>query len=330
MAPAVRKGASAAAGIATLWRGNMQQTISLEDAALLTAVVKGGGVAGAARSLGMPKSTVSRRLRALQDEVGVALVAWKEGAFRPTAAGVRFAERFAAVIEEAEEAHHSVATAAAPATGLIRILAPTALGPHLVGDLVAGFLVRNAEVQAEVELADNPPDTVEERFDVVLRLDDGAPDPSVLARRLGALVLVLCATPGFLAAHGTPARPADLARSRSVAHGEGLSAAAFVLRTGGVTTTALCPARLTVNHRTAVYRAVRAGLGIGALPLPLVRCDLDNGRLARVLPEAELEALPLCALVPSRRHLSPAVRAFLEHVTTTLDGLTEPLPARPS
>jgi len=306
----------------------MQQPISLEDAALVTAVVTGGGVAAAARSLGMPKSTVSRRLRALQEQVGVPLVVWQEGGFRPTEAGVRFAERFASVIEEAEEAHHSVADAAAPPTGSLRILAPAAMGPHLVGDLIASFLTRHAEVQAEVEIADRPPDSIDERFDVVLRLDDAAPDASVIARRLGSLTLVLCATPGFLAANGTPERPLDLARSRSVAHAEGISAAAFVLRTGGVTVTALCPARLTVNHRTAVYRAVLAGLGIGALPLPLVHGDLTSGRLVRVLPEAELEALQLCALVPSRRHLRPVVRALMEHVTSALQNLTDPLLAR--
>ncbi len=302
----------------------MQSPISLEDAALLTAVAEGGGVAAASRALGIPKSTVSRRLRALQEHVGVVLVTWNEGAFRPTEAGLRFAERFAAVIKEAEEAHQSMVDAAAPAKGLIRILAPAAMGPHLVGDLVASFLARHGEVQAEVELADSSPDTVEERFDIVLRLDAGAPDPSVIGRKLGALVLVLCATPGFLATSGTPERPSDLSRSRAIAHGEGLSAAEFVLTAEGVTTTVMCPAKLTVNNRTAVYKAVMAGLGIGALALPLVERDIKNGRLLRVLPTWELEELPVHALLPSRRHLRPVVRAFLEYVSGELAGADEP------
>jgi DNA-binding transcriptional LysR family regulator len=307
---------------------SMQQRISLEDAALLASVVTEGGLSAAARSLGMPKSTLSRRLRGLQDEIGVVLFSWQEGAFRPTEAGVQLSQRFAAVIEEAEEAHHSIADAAAKPTGAVRILAPASMGPQLVGDLVAGFLAKHAEVTAEVELVDAPPSTVEERFDVVLQLDASAPDPSVIARRLGGLELVLCASPGFLAAHGAPSRPEELSSLRAVAHGEELAAAAFVLKSGGETTTALCPARLTVNQLTAVHRAVLMGLGIGALPLPLVHADLQAGRLVRVLPEWELPLVPLCAQVPSRRHLRPVVRALLDHVSATLRELTDPAAGR--
>lgn len=303
----------------------MQSRISLEDAALLSALVTDGGVAAAARALGIPKSTASRRLRALQDQVGVQLVSSTGGALRPTEAGVRFAERFASVIEEAEEAHSSVADAAAPPKGSLRILAPAQIGPHFAGDLVSRFLAAHPDVEAAVELADREPATIEDRFDVVLRLSPAiAPDPTVIARKLGAVPLVLCATPGFLAAHGAPARPEDLARSRSVAHGEDIAAAAFTLRVDGVTTTTLCPARLTVNHRTAVARAVHAGLGIGALPLPLVQGAIASGRLVHVLPDAELEELPLFALVPSRRHLRPVVRAFLDHVSRSLRDTPDP------
>lgn len=305
----------------------MRQRISIEDASLFTAVVTEGSVAAAARSLGVPKSTATRRMRALQEDIGVPLFAMRDGALRPTEAGVRFAERFASVIEAAEEAHQSIAAAAARPKGAVRILSPTLLGPQFLGDLVAGFLARHAEVAAEVELSDHPPPTISDRIDVVLQLDAAAPDPSVIARRLGEVEQILCASPGFLVPHGTPAHPEDLARSRAVVHGEALSAASFALRVRGVSMTASCPARLTVNHATAAYRAVLAGLGIGALPLPLVRADLAEGRLLRVLPEAELQTLSLYALVPSRRHMRPVVRALLDHISLTLREQTPPTAA---
>lgn len=306
----------------------MHQHIVLEDAAFVAAVVKEGGVAAAARSLGLPKSTVSRRLRALQDHVRLPLFGVKDGALRPTEAGLRLAERFASVIHEAEDAHQSVSFAAAAPRGSIRLLAPTPMGPHFLGDLVASFLVRHPEVRAEVELTDRLPEIIDERFDVIFQLDTTAADLSMITRRLGSLEQILCAAPSFLAAQGTPRRPEDLAQSRAVVHGEGLTAASFELRVRQATTTVLCPARLTVNHATAVYRAVLAGLGIGALPLPLIRADLAQGRLVRVLPDAELAALPLVAVVPSRRHLSPVVRALLEHASTILSELTDPGEAR--
>lgn len=289
--------------------------MDLDEIRVFAKVVEAGSFIGASRELDMPKSTVSRKVSELEERLGARLLQRTTRKLSLTDVGRAFYEHAARAVSEAEEAELVVGRMQEVPRGLLRVTTPLNFG--YLGPIVASFLQRHPEVQVEVVCADRVMDLVQEGFDVAVRAGQLA-DSTLVARNLGALRNFLVASPAFLGRRGAPKQPQDLERFDCIAFGAGADRASWRLQRRGKTRVIEVKARLVVNDFDFLDEAARSGLGIAMLPS--FRCipHLRAGALERVLPEWCSLEVPLHAVYPSTRHLSPKVKAFLDHLREQL------------
>lgn len=281
----------------------------LNEIVLFGRVAQAGSFSGAARALGLPKSTVSRKVAALEERLGARLIQRTTRKLRLTDAGRRFFERVQRIAVEVDEAEQAVTELQAAPRGLLRVTAP--LGFHMLGAVAAELLRRHRELQVELVNTDRVVDLVDEGFDVAVRAGALA-DSTLVARPLGVIKRVLVASPGYLQRRRAPRLPADLAAHECVVFGVGAAPGVWTLHAGDERVEVRVPARLTVNDFEIVGEAARAGLGIAWMPEYLVAGELRRGRLRRVLRDWCSTEVPLHAVYPTARQLSPKVLAFVE------------------
>lgn len=299
--------------------------MDLNEILVFAKVVEAGSFIGASRELEMPKSTVSRKVAELEERLDARLLQRTTRKLSLTDAGRTFYRYAARVVAEIEAAELAVARMQETPRGLLRVTAP--LNFRNLGPIVATFLERYPEVQLELVCSDRVIDLVDEGFDVAVRAGPLA-DSALIARRLGALESLIVASKAFLAEHGTPEQPRDLERFDCVVFGGGADRSSWRLEGDGASVTVEVKTRLVVNDFDLLGDAVVAGLGIAMLPLWRCAEALRAGTLVRVLPRWGPPKVPLHALYPSTRHLSPKVRAFLDHLAETMTpGPWEPGPA---
>lgn len=287
----------------------------LNEIAVFTRVVQAGSFTRAARELGMPKSTVSRKVSELEARLGAQLLRRTTRKLSLTDVGTAYYERCARIVAELDDADRTVTQMQDGPRGLLRVTAPLHFG--WVGGVVAEYLRVHPEVSVEVVCTDRVVDLVAEGFDVALRF--GAPsDTSLVARRLGALPRYLVAAPAYLARRGAPRAPADLAGHDVVASAGSRAGeppgARWVLHRGARRAEVRVAPRATANNLEVLHRVVLAGVGIGMLPAMRCEQDVREGRLARVLDEWSPVEVPLHIVYPGTRHLSPKVKVFLDLV----------------
>jgi DNA-binding transcriptional LysR family regulator len=257
--------------------------MDLNRAAIFVRVVDEGGFTAAARTLHLPKSSVSRAVSLLEEELGARLLQRSTRKIRLTEAGTTFYERASRGIAGVEEAAAAVGDLQASLRGPIRITAPGDAGVWLLAPLVSRFVELHPTVHLDVVLTQRVVDLVAEGVDFALRAGT-LRDSSLVARKLGRVEAGLYAAPSYLARRGTPGRVADLARHDCIL---------FRADRGRVTWTLNGPdheERVEVTGPVAgddfsfLHRIVLGGTGIGLLPSFLCRAAVDEGGLVRVLP----------------------------------------------
>jgi len=291
--------------------GQSGRATDLNELLIFARVVHASSFIGAARALGMPKSTVSRKVSELERRLGARLLQRTTRKLSLTDAGRAYYEHAVRVVAEVEAAELAVSRMQDVPRGVLRVTTPLNFG--FLGPIVASFLQRFAEVQVEVVCADRVVDLVDEGFDVAIRTGKLL-DSTSIARELGALKSFVVASPGFLKKHGTPKSPQELASFDCVVFATGAQRAGWSLQRDGHLLTVDVRPRIVVNDFRFIEEATTAGLGIALLPV--FRCiePLREKRLVRVLPEWCTVETPLHAVYPSTRHLTPKVKAFVEHV----------------
>lgn len=283
---------------------------SLDDVAIFERIVREGSFAAAATALGLGRATVTDRLQRLEARLGVRLIHRTTRAIRPTADGLAYYERVARPLAELAEAERALSHAAAVPQGLLRITCARLFGQAFLGPAVARWLAQWPGTRLSIDLTERRVDLVEEGFDLAIRLGS-LEDSSLVSRRLGEAGMVLAASPGYLRAHGIPASVDDLRQHVTIGVSRG-EPVAWPLRTGhGVTMVPLEP-RLQLNDLPMALDACAAGVGVALLPAFLAADSLRTGGLVEVLPRAAPPPLPIVALWPSRRQLSPSLRTFLD------------------
>jgi DNA-binding transcriptional LysR family regulator len=190
-----------------LQRKQQSETPDLEELQAFVAIAAQGSLTGAARRLGLPKSTVSRRLSRLEEKVGVALVHRTTRRLSLTESGLVYRERVAPALAALDEARSALREQHETPRGHLRVTAPFDLGLTTLAPLVGAFLQRWPETSVEVLLTERLLDLVEERIDLAVRAAASLPDSSLSARRLAGVSLVLVATPQHLARHRAPPSP---------------------------------------------------------------------------------------------------------------------------
>ncbi len=280
----------------------------LGDLDVFARVVAMKGMSAAGRELGLSPAVVSKRIRRLEERLGVRLLQRTTRQVALTEAGQGFYERVVAILASVEEAEGWAAQGSATVRGTLRVSAPTSFGRMHVAPHLKAFFDRHPGLGVELVLSDAFVDIVGEGFDVALRIADLS-DTSLVARRLAANHRVLCAAPANLERAGTPRTVAELTAHVLIAH----NATEWRLEGPDGPETVRVQGPLRTNSSEVVREAVLAGIGIALRSTWDVGPDIRAGRLVRVLPRyAGSTRVAVHAVFPSRRHLEPKVRAFID------------------
>ncbi|MGO4484693.1 LysR family transcriptional regulator [Rhizobium pisi] len=285
--------------------------LDLNDIAVFARVVEAGSFTAAARLLAMPKTTVSRRIAALEREVGVRLLQRTTRSLKLTDAGRLYYEESSQALRSLEQAKFRLAEARAEPAGTIRISAPVGFGGHFLSATIFDFLATYPKSRVELRLTDDRLNLIENGIDLAFRTGI-LEDSTLIARKLGSTHRILCASPDYLARCGAPDRPADLSRHDCVIAGPSAANAHWVLEGADRQETISVSGRFAANEMQAVMAAAIAGYGIAQLPYGVAEACIKDGRLHRVLDGYTTPAGGLHVVYPSSRHLSPLVKAFIE------------------
>lgn len=277
-------------------------------------VVESGGFSAAARTLNMPKSSVSRYISRLEDRLGVRLLHRTTRSLRPTDVGAAYYERAARIVQEIAEAEAAITNMQVVPRGTLRVSAPLTFGHLFMGKLVAGFLARHPEVSLDVDLSDRVVDIIDEGFDLAVRVGR-LRDSSLIARRLGGAERVMVASPDYLARHGTPRTPDDLKDHECLLYAYEATTASWRL-----SPEVMVPVRgrLTSNNGDVLAAAAAEGLGITLLPRFIASRALHEGTLVPILEDHVRGDGGVYAVYPHSRHLSAKVRAFVDHLVAEM------------
>jgi DNA-binding transcriptional LysR family regulator len=294
----------------------------LADLETFVAVADAGGVSGAARRLGLPKSIVSRRLTRLEHELNAQLLTRTTRGAALTEAGATFREHAARVVSELEAARDSLSPDG-ELRGLLRIAAPLSFGTSHLAPLIADFAIRHPLLQITSSYSNRIVDLVREGFDVAIRLG-WLPDSSLVARRIGPVTGRLVATPDYVAAHGAPASLDDLANHPALMQGTEI----WRVRDGDQIITLHPQGRFKADVGEALVSAVLAGLGIAMLPDFLIDEHITSGALITLLPQYPMPDAGLYVVRPPGDHPSRKVRVFTDMLVERLSAQCNAAPGK--
>jgi DNA-binding transcriptional LysR family regulator len=273
-------------------------------------VVEAESFSSAARRLGLPKSSVSMHVSRLEEWLGAQLLHRTTRRLALTEVGRAYYERCAQIVREVEEAELEAASSHAAPRGRLKVNAPMSFGHLHLAPAIADFVGRHPDVRVEATLDDRAVSAIEGGFDLTLRVAPPLADSSLIARRLAPNRLVVCAAPAYLARHGVPRRPADLARHNCLLYSNLGDAWRFTGREDAESVTVA--GSLRTNNGDALRAAALRGVGLVQLPTFIVGPDLARGALERVLGPYEDRSTAIWALYSPTRHLSAKVRAFID------------------
>jgi DNA-binding transcriptional LysR family regulator len=291
----------------------------LNDLNFFAAVVANGGFSAASRALGLPKSRISRRVAALEAQLGVRLLERSTRRFKVTEVGQDVYRHARAVLSEAEAITEVVARLTAEPQGLVRVSCPLGLDRLLAGYLPQ-FLAAHPKLRLQVLVTNRRVDVIDEGVDIAVRVREQLDtDADLQVKIIGRSGQVMVASPAFVATHGQPATPQELANFPTLGLSDriGLDRWALANAAGDYLEIAHEP-RLLASGFSILRQAAIDGVGIALLPEYACRELLDNGRLVRILPEWEAPDGLLHVVFTSRRGLLPGVRATIDFLSQVL------------
>lgn len=278
-------------------------------------IVAAGSMSAAARELELPLSVVSKRLAQLEKSVGLRLLQRTTRRQALTEDGAQLHARVLRILAEVEQAEGLLASSRSAVDGVLRLSAPTELGRQHIVPLVAEFQRSHPGLQIQLDLDDAVLDLLQSGHDLAIRFG-GVAEPQLAVRRLAPNFRVVCAAPSYLAQHGTPLHPAELAAHRCIVIGEGLRAEWHF--EGAARASVRVAAACTTNDGLAAHALALHGAGIVVKSIWDVGDDLLAGRLQRLLPGYSMPAAPLQAILPHSRKLPLRVRVFLDFLQDRL------------
>lgn len=280
-------------------------------------VVQAGSFTRAAETLGTQKATLSRTVSQLEARLGVRLLERTTRSLSLTEIGRELFERAVGILGAVEDAERLVQQIHAEPRGVLRLTCGVEFGMLAVSGWIDGYLAQYPDVSVEADFTGRLVDLVHEGFDLAIRIGP-LEDSRLAARRLGSLEYGLFASPAYLARRGTPATPQELAAHTLLVFSAGAHRGGWKLQRDGEEIRVDNAGRLRVNNSFAVRDAALSGLGIAQLPLRVARGAGDA--LVRVLPGWAPPAVPVHAVFPSNRFLTPKVRAFVDLAVSAFDA----------
>ncbi len=290
----------------------------LRDLALFVAVARSRSFSRAAAVVGVPTSTLSRRIAALEASLGLKLLARTTRIVELTEAGVIYLARCEAIVEAAREAHQHVRGLLDEPRGVLRLSVEAEIGPRLVAPVLAAYLERFPGMRLDLDLSPRRVDLVAEGFDLAIRLGV-LPDSTLTVRRLAGLSASLFAAPAYLERHGVPEHPAALAGHRRIHLLHKGDRGEWRLSDGAEHVEVAATDALCANNMTMIRHLARLGVGIAVVDALMARDDVDAGVLVPVLPGWTLAPVAISVVLPDRI-LPTKTRVFVDMLTAAISG----------
>jgi molybdate transport repressor ModE-like protein len=299
--------------------------LDLNDVALFVQVVRAGSIAAAARRIGMPANSASRRIQQLEQQLGLRLMQRSTRKLTLTDAGATFYARCADQVEALSEAAQELSEDGQVPSGKVRVAATADFFNIFRMELIVEFLAAHPKVRLEFVLSDERADLIEEGIDVAIRAGKVL-EPTLVARRVGAGRVTLVASPAYLGARGMPESVQALASHDCVTLPSSSGHTMWRLDGPEGASQTQVSGRFSANTAQAMLEAVLAGLGIGLLPAVITSPHVSTGRLIEVLPDHSVEGIEVYLVYLSRRQLPRAVSAFIEFIVAKMvgEGLVRP------
>ncbi|CAB3801445.1 HTH-type transcriptional regulator DmlR [Paraburkholderia caffeinitolerans] len=300
----------------------------LNDLYFFAQVVDHQGFAPAGRALGMPKSTLSRRIALLEEQLGVRLIQRSTRRFSVTEMGQRYYSHCKAMLIEAEAAQQAIDLNRSEPQGIVRLTCPVGILHARIGAMLGDFLAATPRVTVHLEATNRVVDVIGEGVDVAIRVrPPPLKDSDLVMKVLGERGWCLVASPALLHQHGVPGGPevpADLASLPSLDFGPAPGEHVWELDgpDGQVAAIHHTP-RFVTDDMLALKQAAAAGAGIVQLPLMVVSDELKRGTLVHIVPAWNPRSGIIHAVFPSRRGLLPSVRSLIDFLAQRFQEIDE-------
>lgn len=268
----------------------------LNDMALFVEVVKAKGFRSAADAMGVPNSTLSRRISALEKAIGLRLLHRTTRKIELTEAGQVYFERCKRIVDEARLAHEQLGEMLAQPSGVLRASLPVDFAVTYLAPLIAEFAGLYPGLTFDFDLTPRRVDLVSEPFDVAIRMGESE-SSQLIARKLASLTPYLYASPGYLERSGEPKKPADLERHECLSM---LKAGSWTLQDSKRTATVAVGGRFIANSVGMMRRLATLDMGLILMPEEVVADELASGKLRRVMPEWHGMPMPVYAITETR------------------------------
>lgn len=281
-------------------------------------LVTAGSFSAAAREMNVTTPAVSRRLSKMEARLGVRLLSRTTRQMSPTAEGALYLELARKILDDIEDMERLVGDSVTAAKGLLRVNATLGFGRLHIAPIISSFAKKYRDVQVQLQLTVNPPPLTDDSYDVCIRFGE-PPDARVIARKIANNRRLICASPAYLKAHGTPAKPQDLAAHNCIEIRQGGDAyGIWHFRSGNKQETVKVQGTLSSNDGEIAVNWAVAGHGV------LMRAEWDimkylkSGRLRQLLENWQTPPADIYAVYAQRHQKTARVLAFVDHLATMM------------
>jgi len=284
-------------------------------------VVEVGSISGAADRMGVAKSAVSRRLKELEEHLGVELFHRTTRKMKLTDTGRTFYQQSVRILEDVLEAEIATSQAHGELQGSLKVALPLSFGVMHMGPAINDFLQQHPQIEFDLDFNDREVDVIQEGFDLAIRIASLA-DSSLIARRLAPIQHVLCASPSYLEKHGRPESPEDLHNHHCLAYSLSHDYKTWTFKdlSNQESKIAINP-HIKASVGEFLRDAAVNGQGIVFLPTFIVYKEIENETLVPLLNEYTTSQIHAYTIYPQTRHLSQRVRAFVDFLVKRFEGI---------
>lgn len=281
---------------------------------LFAAVVRAKGFSQAARDNGLPKSTISRKVAQLEEQLGVRLLQRNTRHLSLTQVGALFYQHCETICNEVEAAKATVENTHNDVSGSLRIAIPVSFSQATISSLCSGFMRLYPKIKLDVQFTDNDVGLVGEGYDIAVKYGP-LESSDLVARLLFERQPILVASPGYLKAHGTPATPKDLNDHQGILMGTSRSAPIWPLGKGNRKTMVNFQRKVRVNSAVMVKQLALDDFGVAMLSSSSCKNEIAQGKLLPLLQEWPIESFKVYGVYSSRRQLATNISVFLDFFT---------------
>lgn len=282
---------------------------------LFCRVARTASFTAAGKEIGLSQPSVSRVISKLEKDLGVALFVRSTHAVKLTEAGEDYLARIDPILVALEEANHMV-RGDGTLKGRLRVGAATSFAVREIIPRMTAFLDRHPELQVDLVLTDSRQDLIDQAIDVALRFGPLA-DSTLIARKLGETPRLIAASPAYLEKAGTPTVPAELAGHQVILGPSGMGSTGWSFTKNGKSSSVRVEGQLMVNVNEAATASALAGMGIISTALWGCRSEIESGRLVQILPDWDIGAVEVNAVLSGGRNAKPSARAFADYLVTS-------------